>query len=130
MTSAEPGVITAYPGLTCDIPSHLYSFSFRPWRWSRRYPPREEILAYLHALVAERDWARTSVSAAASAAAEFDEHRTVWNLTLDDGGTLQAKAVVCALASSAVLPCPTSRPDSFAGPSWHPPVEPRGRPGR
>jgi hypothetical protein len=40
--------------LTCDVPSHLYSFSFRPWRWSRRFPPREEILAYLHALVAER----------------------------------------------------------------------------
>ena len=38
-----------YPGLTCDIPSHLYSFSFRPWRWSRRFPPREEILAYLQA---------------------------------------------------------------------------------
>ena len=36
-----------YPGLTCDIPSHLYSFSFRPWPWSRRFPPREEILAYL-----------------------------------------------------------------------------------
>ena len=23
----------SYPGLTCDIPSQLYSFSFRPWRW-------------------------------------------------------------------------------------------------
>src|SRR5262249_7865178 len=43
----------SYPGLTCDVPSHLYSFSFRPWRWSRRYPARDEILAYLHALVAE-----------------------------------------------------------------------------
>ena len=27
-----------YPGLTCDVPSHLYSFSFRPWAWSRRFP--------------------------------------------------------------------------------------------
>jgi hypothetical protein len=44
----------SYPGLACDVPSHLYSFSFRPWRWSRRFPPREEILAYLQALVAER----------------------------------------------------------------------------
>ena len=45
----------SYPGLTCDIPSQLYSFSFQPWRWSRRYPAREEILAYLHALVDEHD---------------------------------------------------------------------------
>ena len=29
----------SYPGLSCDIPSHLYSFSFRPWRWSRRFHP-------------------------------------------------------------------------------------------
>jgi cation diffusion facilitator CzcD-associated flavoprotein CzcO len=50
----------SYPGLTCDIPSHLYSFSFRPWRWSRRFPPREEILAYLHALVAERGAPRSA----------------------------------------------------------------------
>ena len=43
----------SYPGLACDVPSQLYSFSFRPWSWSRRFPPRDEILAYLHALVAE-----------------------------------------------------------------------------
>ena len=43
-----------YPGLACDVPSNLYSFSFRPGRWSRRFPPRQEILAYLHALADER----------------------------------------------------------------------------
>ena len=26
-----------YPGLCCDVPSALYSFSFWPWRWSRRF---------------------------------------------------------------------------------------------
>jgi len=31
-----------YPGLACDVPSNLYSFSFRPNRWSRRFPPRQE----------------------------------------------------------------------------------------
>ncbi len=44
-----------YPGLACDVPSNLYSFSFRPGRWSRRFPPRQEILAYLHTLTQERD---------------------------------------------------------------------------
>src|SRR5215472_5550296 len=41
----------SYPGLTCDVPSQLYSFSFRPSRWSRRFPGRGEILGYLHELV-------------------------------------------------------------------------------
>jgi len=37
-----------YPGLCCDIPSYLYSFSFAPKRdWSRPYPSQPEILAYL-----------------------------------------------------------------------------------
>ncbi|MFL5870334.1 MAG: NAD(P)-binding protein, partial [Solirubrobacterales bacterium] len=37
-----------YPGAACDVPSHLYSFSFAPGHdWSRRYAPQAEILEYL-----------------------------------------------------------------------------------
>ena len=28
-----------YPGAACDIPSHLYEYSFAPNRWSRRFSP-------------------------------------------------------------------------------------------
>ncbi len=38
-----------YPGCACDIPSHLYSFSFAPNpRWSHMYSPQSEIREYLH----------------------------------------------------------------------------------
>ena len=37
-----------YPGAACDVPSHLYSFSFAPNpHWSRRFAPQAEILRYL-----------------------------------------------------------------------------------
>jgi cation diffusion facilitator CzcD-associated flavoprotein CzcO len=37
-----------YPGVSCDIPSHLYCFSDRPNPgWSSRYAPGAEIQAYL-----------------------------------------------------------------------------------
>jgi cation diffusion facilitator CzcD-associated flavoprotein CzcO len=37
-----------YPGCRCDVPSHLYSFSFAPNpRWSQTYSPQREILEYL-----------------------------------------------------------------------------------
>ena len=37
-----------YPGAACDVPSHLYEFSFEPNpRWSRRYAPQAEIQAYI-----------------------------------------------------------------------------------
>ena len=30
-----------YPGAACDVPSHLYEFSFAPNpRWSRRFAPQ------------------------------------------------------------------------------------------
>jgi len=36
-----------YPGLSCDVPSHLYSYSFAPRpEWTHRYSPGEEIQAY------------------------------------------------------------------------------------
>jgi cation diffusion facilitator CzcD-associated flavoprotein CzcO len=37
-----------YPGCACDVPSHLYSFSFeRNPSWSNNYSPQPEILDYL-----------------------------------------------------------------------------------
>ena len=37
-----------YPGCACDVPSHLYSFSFAPNpNWSRSFSPQPEIKAYL-----------------------------------------------------------------------------------
>src|ERR1041385_856322 len=59
-----------YPGASCDIPSHLYEFSFAPNpRWSRRYAPQPEIQAYLEAVarrygVAERIRTGTEVTCA------------------------------------------------------------------
>jgi cation diffusion facilitator CzcD-associated flavoprotein CzcO len=43
-----------YPGLGCDVPSHLYSYSFalNPG-WSHRYSPGAEIQAYLERTAAE-----------------------------------------------------------------------------
>ncbi|MDR8410907.1 NAD(P)/FAD-dependent oxidoreductase [Nonomuraea sp. 3-1Str] len=38
-----------YPGAGCDIPSHLYSYSFERYAsWTRRYAEQPEILGYLH----------------------------------------------------------------------------------
>src|SRR6185295_15496105 len=40
-----------YPGCQCDVPSHLYSFSFAPNpTWTRTYSKQGEIWAYLRDL--------------------------------------------------------------------------------
>jgi cation diffusion facilitator CzcD-associated flavoprotein CzcO len=43
-----------YPGCQCDVPSHLYSFSFAPNPdWSRSFATQPEIQAYLRRVVHE-----------------------------------------------------------------------------
>src|SRR5260370_37267017 len=43
-----------YPGLSCDVPSHLYSYSFalEP-EWSQRFSPGPEIQAYFERVADE-----------------------------------------------------------------------------
>ncbi|MBA1277567.1 flavin-containing monooxygenase [Stutzerimonas stutzeri] len=43
-----------YPGLTCDTPSHNYTYSFAPNpEWTRQLPPGAEIQAYFRQVVAD-----------------------------------------------------------------------------
>lgn len=45
----------SYPGCACDVPSHLYSFSFAPNpEWSATFSPQPEILAYLRGVAHDK----------------------------------------------------------------------------
>jgi len=109
-----------YPGAACDVPSRLYSFSSRPGRWSRRFPPQREILAYLQSLSAEPGLGSRLRLRSGVASAEFDERSARWRLTLDDGTRLHANAVVSAVGqlNRPALPGIAGQ-DDFRGPSWH-----------
>lgn len=96
-----------YPGAACDIPSHLYSFSFAPNPdWSRRYAGAAEILDYVHALVAryqlqERLRLRCEVTAL-----DFDAASNLWTVQTAAGTRYRARCVVMAQGplSNASLP--------------------------
>ncbi|MCA6332939.1 MAG: NAD(P)/FAD-dependent oxidoreductase, partial [Phenylobacterium sp.] len=55
--AGEPGGTwrdNTYPGITCDVPSHLYRFSFAPNPdWSHKYSPGPEIQAYMRKVAAD-----------------------------------------------------------------------------
>ncbi|ODN02459.1 Baeyer-Villiger monooxygenase [Orchesella cincta] len=49
-------LVNTYPGCCCDVPSHLYSFSFAPKNdWSSFYAPQSEILEYLKDIVVKNN---------------------------------------------------------------------------
>jgi cation diffusion facilitator CzcD-associated flavoprotein CzcO len=109
-----------YPGAACDVPASLYSFSFAPGRWSRRFPPQPEILDYLRGLAAEHGLGPHLRLGTGVTAAEFDERRAEWTLTFDNNEQQRARAVVSAVGqlNRPRLPDIPGRAD-FAGPSWH-----------
>jgi cation diffusion facilitator CzcD-associated flavoprotein CzcO len=109
-----------YPGAACDVPSHLYEFSFAPNpRWSRRYAPQAEIQAYLEDVVL-RHGARDRVRSGTEVTeARWDAERRKW-LLQTSGGSFEADVLLTAcgqLNRPKVPPIPGL--DDFAGPAFH-----------
>ena len=110
-----------YPGLSCDIPSHLYSFSFAPKvDWSRPYGSRDEIHAYMDEVVdrfALRDRIHFDTEVRS---ATWDDERAVWSVTCANGATFEFDVVVAGLGMFNELHWPEIPGlDSFAGTSFH-----------
>lgn len=86
-----------YPGAACDIPSHLYSYSFamNP-DWSRGYSPSAEILEYIHGLADQFDLRRLVRFGCNVTRLEFDEAGAFWKIATAGGETLHARTVVMA----------------------------------
>lgn len=110
-----------YPGAACDVPSHLYSFSFEPRPdWSRRFPPQHEVLEYLEHCVEKHGLASCLRLGTEVRAARFDAARGTWTLELGDGATHEADVVVAGTGQ-------LSRPaypllpgiDAFEGVAFH-----------
>jgi cation diffusion facilitator CzcD-associated flavoprotein CzcO len=108
-----------YPGAACDVPSHLYEFSFAPNRWSRRYAPQAEIQAYVEG-VARRfgvlDKVRTGTEVKS---ASWDEERARWRLETS-AGPHEAEILLTACGQLSVPKTPAIPGlESFDGPAFH-----------
>ncbi len=85
----------SYPGAACDIPSHLYSFSFEPNpAWSHMFAPQAEILAYLKHCVRKYELLPHIRFHAEVSGAVFDKARGGWTVEVKDGPPVRARALV------------------------------------
>ncbi|MFF2952482.1 flavin-containing monooxygenase [Kitasatospora sp. NPDC057965] len=110
----------SYPGCACDVPSHLYSFSFAPNPdWPRSFSGQPDIRAYLEKVTdvfGIRPHLRLNTEVVE---ARWDVDRTRWRITTT-AGRWTADAIVAAagpLADPQIPGLPGL--DSFPGAVFH-----------
>ncbi|HEX8207105.1 MAG TPA: NAD(P)/FAD-dependent oxidoreductase [Solirubrobacteraceae bacterium] len=109
-----------YPGCACDVPSHLYSFSFAPNpTWTMTYSPQQEIDAYLKRCATEygiRPHVRLNTEVTDAA---WDDEARRWTVETSDG-TFVARVLIAGqggLAEPSIPELPGL--DSFEGHTFH-----------
>ena len=110
-----------YPGAACDVPSHLYSYSFeRHYPWSRRFAPQNEIFAYQQHCARKYDVYRHIRFNTEVEKASFDEAQGVWVITLTNDETIFARVLITA-TGQLNQPAYPKMPgiDAFKGAHFH-----------
>jgi cation diffusion facilitator CzcD-associated flavoprotein CzcO/acetyl esterase/lipase len=108
-----------YPGLTCDVPSPLYAYSFEPNRDAQSwFPPGGDIRSYLDG-VADRYGLRDHLRLGRRvAAARYEEGR--WHVTVDRGPDDSCDFLVTATGYLNQPQLPDIEGlDRFGGPVFH-----------
>jgi cation diffusion facilitator CzcD-associated flavoprotein CzcO len=110
----------SYPGCGCDIPVHLYSYSFaRNPRWSRLFPKQQEILEYVRRTADEYGVTPHIRFGTEMEHAEWDENACRWRVRTP-AGELTADVLVSAIGATAEPDEPDIPGlDSFAGHRFH-----------
>jgi cation diffusion facilitator CzcD-associated flavoprotein CzcO len=87
-----------YPGACCDVPSHLYSFSYEPNPgWSRRFSPAKEIHAYQRHVMHRFELCDRIRGGFEVESATYSDNG--WTLVSTRGKTVRARYVISAIGA-------------------------------
>ncbi|HET7237435.1 MAG TPA: NAD(P)/FAD-dependent oxidoreductase, partial [Terrimicrobiaceae bacterium] len=110
----------SYPGAEVDIPTGLYSLSFVPYPFRKRYAPQGELLAYTNHIIDKfhlREHARTNQ---AVTTLTWDESHCVWQVEVASGERYVARFVIDASGVLANSRTPYIKgAETFRGASFH-----------
>jgi cation diffusion facilitator CzcD-associated flavoprotein CzcO len=110
-----------YPGCACDVPSHLYSFSFeRNPGWTRMFASQPEIYQYLKSCVDRYGLAPYIRLNTRFHEAVWDESAGVWRICAGDNVRIHARVLVSGMGALHVPHYPEIPGiERFTGPAFH-----------
>ncbi|MEV6646335.1 NAD(P)/FAD-dependent oxidoreductase [Amycolatopsis sp. NPDC051371] len=111
----------SYPGCACDIPSHMYSFSFEQNPgWSRAYSPQPEIWRYMREVADKHDLRKFVRFGQEMTGARWDADENRWHVATRGGDEFVAGALVAGVGALHLPQIPELPGiENFAGPAFH-----------
>lgn len=110
-----------YPGAACDIPSHLYSFSFEQGQsWANRFGKAHEIHQYLRYCAHKHDLHGHTRLNTEIVSAEYDTGEGAWLLRTSTGALHSAQVMIAAVGQLNRPSYPAFKgSDNFTGKTFH-----------
>ena len=110
-----------YPGCACDVPSHLYSFSFEPKPdWKHLFSFQDEIWAYLKGVTDKYGLRRYIIFDSLVERAHWDDTECRWHVFTADGREYVAQFFISGAGALHIPLIPdVGGRDEFEGAAFH-----------
>lgn len=110
----------SYPGCACDVPSHLYSFSFAPNPdWSSTFSAQSEIHKYLRKVAKQEHLMQHITFGTEFLGAKWHKKDKLWHIRTS-GNSLKARILINAAGPLSTPTIPhISGMERFSGPAFH-----------
>lgn len=111
----------SYPGAACDVPSHLYSFSFEANpEWARVFASQAEIYTYLRHCARKYGLIPHIQFGAEVQQADYNEAAALWQVNLNDGTSLRTSLLITATGQLSRPALPQLQGiETFKGHAFH-----------
>jgi cation diffusion facilitator CzcD-associated flavoprotein CzcO len=110
----------SYPGAEVDIPTGLYSFSFLPYKFTKKYSPQSELLAYTNYIIDKFGIREKTHTNRKVTQLIYNDDSHLWHVDVASGESYTAKFII---DTSGVLANPHTPKiegaDSFQGAKFH-----------
>ncbi len=109
-----------YPGAEVDIPTGLYSFSFAPFPFTKKYAPQSELLAYTNHVI-DKFGLRSRISTGQEVIRlHYDETEGRWHVETASGARYRARFIIDASGVLANPKVPRIKgAETFRGAHFH-----------
>lgn len=110
----------SYPGAEVDIPTGLYSISFIPYKFKKKYSPQSELLEYTNYIIDKFDIRKYTKTNQTVTKLTYNEGKYLWHVEVESGERYIARFII---DTSGVLANPhipnIKGAESFQGSKFH-----------